>query len=100
MLVEWYGSLECCKTLKKKKNPTTNKRKKPLCGCVSVSFTSAARPSTAQAHQSRRCVGGDLCPNAICGGPSHTEKVYLDLDWLLCNVAVSMVTIFYSTRGA
>lgn len=40
------------------------------------------------------CVGGDLCPNAICSRPSHTEKVYLDLAWLLCDVAVSMVTIF------
>lgn len=76
------------------KNPAQTQSLPAPSGCISLSFTSAARASTAQAHRSRRCVGGDLCPNAICGGPSHTEKVYLDLDRLLCDVAVSMVTIF------
>lgn len=59
-----------------------------------ICFASTTRASTTQANQSLRCVGGDLCPGAICSRPSHTEKVYSDLDRLLCNVAVSMVTIF------
>lgn len=57
-------------------------------------FASAIRASTSLANQSLQCVGGDLCPGAICSRPNHTKKVCSDLDRLLCNVAVSMVTVF------
>lgn len=84
------------------KNPDQTHKKAPQVDESPSLFPLPVLPAPRQSQflQETGCVGGDLCPNAICGGPSHTEKVCLDFDRLLRNVAVSMVTIFYSTRGA